>query len=54
MDYLLLFYSGGVLGCMPFHWQLRRNEKAVHRIINTVICSAVWPLSQTPKVNIDA
>lgn len=54
MDYILLFYFGGLLGCMPFHWQLRRNEKAVHRIINTVICSAVWPLLQTPKVNIDA
>lgn len=54
MDYLLLFYFGGVLGCMPFHWQLRRSEKVMYRVINTVICSAVWPLLQTPKVNIDA
>lgn len=50
MDYLVMVYVGGFLATMPFHWQLQRHNNLMYRVINTLICSAIWPLLQAPKI----
>ncbi|WP_337038619.1 MULTISPECIES: GhoT/OrtT family toxin [Pseudescherichia] len=53
MEVLLDFYIGGVLACVPFHWQLQRNNRLLYRAINTVICAVFWPLLQVPKLKVE-
>lgn len=50
MDSIVAVYIGGIIACMPYHWQLQRNNNLIYRSVNTVICAAFWPLLQAPKI----
>ncbi|WP_187394294.1 hypothetical protein [Enterobacter hormaechei] len=52
IDSIIAVYIGGIIACMPYHWQLQRNNNFIYRAINTFICSAFWPLLQAPKITV--